>query len=222
MKDIFEQIISLNIEIEGLMRVARDRDALHAIDNARSKLEVLNNLFAQLPSHHTETIVKECEAEGAEESPLEEPDEFDIPADAVIVESDEQAEIPGQAVEEADAEAAEYQLIVEPEPVVESEPAIEPEPVVKTEPVAKPIPAPAAPIALGDIRKSMTLNDKFLFRRELFGGSDAEFNDTLDLLTSMDSLDEAEEYMYHDLQWDPENPVVADFMTIIATHFRKP
>lgn len=71
----------------------------------------------------------------------------------------------------------------------------------------------------GDIRKMLTLNDKFLFRRELFNGSDTELNDTLDLIASMDSLHEAEEYLYDDLQLDPENENVRDFMNILTTYF---
>ncbi len=74
----------------------------------------------------------------------------------------------------------------------------------------------------GDIRKMLTLNDKFLFRRELFNGSDAELNDTLDLIASMDSLHEAEEYLYDDLQLDPENESVRDFMNILTTYFSSP
>lgn len=75
------------------------------------------------------------------------------------------------------------------------------------------------PLQRPDIRKAFTLNDKFLFRRELFGGNDAEFNDTLDLLESMGSLHEAEEYLYDDLQWDAENDTVRDFMNIITGYF---
>ena len=68
----------------------------------------------------------------------------------------------------------------------------------------------------------MTLNDKFLFRRELFGGNDAELNDTIELLASMHSFDEVEEYIYDDLQWDRKNPTVVDFMEIIKTYFINP
>ena len=72
-----------------------------------------------------------------------------------------------------------------------------------------------------DLRRAFTLNDKFLFRRELFGDSDAEFADTLDLLGAMGSLDEAREYLIQDLQWDEENPVVADFLAIVTNHFNQ-
>lgn len=70
-----------------------------------------------------------------------------------------------------------------------------------------------------DLRKAFTLNDKFLFRRELFGGSEQEFADTIDLIMAMHSADEAREYLIDDLQWDEQNPVVQDFMDIITNHF---
>lgn len=72
-----------------------------------------------------------------------------------------------------------------------------------------------------DIRKMFTLNDKFLFKRELFGNNDEEFNATLDLISSMDSFDEAEEYIYEDLGWDSSNNRLRDFMAVISSFFNE-
>ena len=38
----------------------------------------------------------------------------------------------------------------------------------------------------------------------------------------MDSLHEAEEYLYDDLQLDPENESVRDFMNILTAYFSSP
>lgn len=70
-----------------------------------------------------------------------------------------------------------------------------------------------------NLKKAFTLNDRFRFRRELFGNKDVEFNDTLNLVEAMHSYEEAEDYFYNDLQWDSESPEVIDFMKIIAKHF---
>lgn len=70
-----------------------------------------------------------------------------------------------------------------------------------------------------DISKAFTINDKFRFRRELFRGSDEEFKETLDVIASMSSMDEAEEYFYNDLCWDADNEDVKEFMAIVAKHF---
>lgn len=70
------------------------------------------------------------------------------------------------------------------------------------------------------LRKAFSLNDRFRFRRELFGNSDTEFADALNMLEAMETLSEANEYFYDDLQWDPENPEVIDFMQIVTKHFQ--
>ncbi len=72
-----------------------------------------------------------------------------------------------------------------------------------------------------DLRKAFSLNDKFRFRRELFGNSDTDMTDTLNLVSAMSSQCEAEEYFYHDLEWDAENEEVQEFMAIIANHFKQ-
>ena len=70
-----------------------------------------------------------------------------------------------------------------------------------------------------DLRKAFSINDHFRFRRELFSNSDTEMNDAINMVESMHSLEEAEEYFYDDLGWDKDVPEVADFMEIIRRHF---
>ena len=133
----------------------------------------------------------------------------------------------------------------EPTPVSEPEPTPvdEPEP----EPVEAPTPTPAPeevepeaeseefepdpddqPLTLDealqrdmtkDLRQAFSLNDRYRYRRELFGNSDSVMNETLNLIEAMHSFDEAEDYFYNDLQWEHDSPEVADFMVIIKNHF---
>ena len=70
-----------------------------------------------------------------------------------------------------------------------------------------------------DLKKAFTINDRFRYRRELFGNSDIEMNDALNLVEAMQSYSEAEEYFYDMLNWDKQSPEVADFMSIIRNHF---
>lgn len=70
-----------------------------------------------------------------------------------------------------------------------------------------------------DLKKAFTLNDRFRFKRELFGNSDNDFVDAINLVSAMQSLTEAEEYFYEDLGWDRESDEVQEFMTIIINHF---
>ena len=137
--------------------------------------------------------------------------------------------------------------VVQSEPAPEPTPVSEPEPtpVDEPEPVEAPTPAPEEvepeaeaeefepdpddqPLTLDealqrdmtkDLRQAFSLNDRYRYRRELFGNSDSVMNETLNLIEAMHSFDKAEDYFYNDLQWEHDSPEVADFMVIIKNHF---
>ena len=69
-------------------------------------------------------------------------------------------------------------------------------------------------------RLIFSINDKFRFRKELFENSDVEFNNTLALIASMDSYEEAEEYFLNEEGFDKSNPVVRDFLNIVKKYFQ--
>jgi len=81
------------------------------------------------------------------------------------------------------------------------------------------ISAPVSEYKRGDIRKMFTLNDKFRFRRELFGNSEIEFSDALNTVGAMRSMSEAEDYFYNDLGWNPEIDEVKEFMELLHQYF---
>lgn len=70
-----------------------------------------------------------------------------------------------------------------------------------------------------NMRKALSLNDRYRFKRELFGNSELDLNDALDMVQSMKSYDEATDYFYGDLGWDKDNDEVQDFMSIVKKHF---
>ena len=100
----------------------------------------------------------------------------------------------------------------EPEPLVEREPELLPEP----EPFSKPEPS-SAPAS--SKKPSFSLNDHFLFIRELFGGDSEEFNRAMNNLASLDSFDEAEEFFFAEYDWDSENETTQSFMNCIFNYF---
>lgn len=71
----------------------------------------------------------------------------------------------------------------------------------------------------GLVKPAFCINDRFRFRRELFNNSDKDFSRAMDLVATMESYDEAEEYFLSELGWDMENKEVADFMAIIEKYF---
>ena len=65
-----------------------------------------------------------------------------------------------------------------------------------------------------------TINERFRFKRELFENSDADFNNTLAVLASMENYDEAEEYFISEEGFNMGNPVVREFMDVIKKYFK--
>lgn len=71
-----------------------------------------------------------------------------------------------------------------------------------------------------DIRSAFSINDRFLFQRELFAGSASAMNTAIEHIEMMNSYGNAELYFYSQLHWDRENQVVKDFMAIVRNHFQ--
>lgn len=64
-----------------------------------------------------------------------------------------------------------------------------------------------------------TLNDRFLFTRELFRGDKKAFDDALTEVAAMDSEEEAADFFYSTFGWNEEEQNVKDFMKIIGRIF---
>jgi len=100
----------------------------------------------------------------------------------------------------------------------------EPEPAQALEPASEPEPAPepgSGPAAAGRPRPALCLNDRYRFTRALFGNSRKALDDALDRASRMESYEEAEEYFYGSLAFDPEDSDVSDFMAIIREYLEK-
>lgn len=185
-------VITSVITLEGLLRVYETRREPQALAEAR---RLAAEISAMLDTAVTPAGTPATPAEPAAAAPA--------PVAAPAPEpQDEDVEV--VAVEETPAEPA---------------PAPAPSPAQAPTPAPSPAPAPASHVVVGDIRRSLTLNDKFRFIRELFGGSDVDFNGTLDLIATMHSPAEAREYLLQDLAWDAESPLVADFLAYVDNYF---
>lgn len=191
MTDI-DRLIHINIELEGLLKVLRDRDSIEARSMLKDKIEQYTaaiNAFLSSDNPELNPEVKEIE-EQAEET----------------VKDEQYTEVKDQeAVEpevEPEEEAAEKAVIRETWNDMAGE---DKTPSADTGTNAK-------------LLKAFTLNDRFRFRRELFGGDDADFTETLKLLADMDSYSEACDYLYNDMMWDRTDANVVDFMAIVAAN----
>lgn len=70
-----------------------------------------------------------------------------------------------------------------------------------------------------DIYKAFTINDKFRYRKALFGNSAAQYNEALDLISQMNSYDQAADYFLNNYGWNPEDSDVKGFLKILEHHF---
>lgn len=117
-------------------------------------------------------------------------------------------------------------LVPETEPVSE-----EPTPIV---PIEEPVPTPladetnenAVPIAntiakaiYPDLKKSLSLVDRFRFAKELFANDMNRLDETLGKLNEMQSLDEAIHFLDTEFAWDWNNEPAADFKEMLTNRF---
>lgn len=70
-----------------------------------------------------------------------------------------------------------------------------------------------------DLRKGISLNDRFLFQRELFNNDRSVMNSVMDLLNTLNNFEEVESYLRKEHEWDFENPVVKEFLLVIKKGF---
>lgn len=71
------------------------------------------------------------------------------------------------------------------------------------------------------LRKMFTISDIYLFRRELFNNSDAEFNDALGRIANTSSMDEAREYLLYALGLDAKKEETQMFLSQLEALFEQ-
>lgn len=76
------------------------------------------------------------------------------------------------------------------------------------------------PPAVVDLKRGISLNDRFLFQRELFGNDRHRMNSTIEKLNNFESYNEAEDYIRENVTADLDNPTVTDFLSIVKKGFK--
>ena len=72
---------------------------------------------------------------------------------------------------------------------------------------------------LTDLRKAFTLNDRFRFCRELFGGDEQQMNCVISELNETASYGQALVLLKNVTDWDFENDSVIDFLKLVERRF---
>lgn len=129
-------------------------------------------------------------------------------------------EKPVEIVKEVIKEVTKPEPVEEkPEPVVEPQPVVEPEPV-KEEPKEE-VASPKAAVygkAVSDIRLAISLGDRFLYQRELFGQNAELMQRTLTELNELGTFDEAMSYISR-FDWDTESSTYQQFVVTLHRRF---
>ncbi|PWD98549.1 hypothetical protein [Marinilabilia rubra] len=72
---------------------------------------------------------------------------------------------------------------------------------------------------ISDLKKALGINDRFFFQRELFGNNTDLMNQTLDQLNEMNGINDAQNFLLANFNWDPENEAVHRFMEIVERRY---
>lgn len=170
----------------------------------------------------------------------EEADAGDVPS-AEPPEAPAPAEVPGPAASETEnreprnsAEEETEEILemipdevpessVTPPPVEAPMPPIPPAVPAATPPAAprKPVPAVCAAPALtvADFQKAFSINDAFLFRREIFNGSRERLNDSLEIISHFQTAGQLRTYLETSLGLDLNQAPGKEFYEALRTFF---
>jgi hypothetical protein len=74
---------------------------------------------------------------------------------------------------------------------------------------------------LSDFRKAFSLNDRFYFRKELFGDDEAKMNKILSDLNGIQSYEESVRYLNDKQGWGTENNAAPEFLKLLEKRFRQ-
>lgn len=163
----------------------------------------MNELIKYFESLEARIAALEAEVAELKNRPLPEPQ---------VVEKIVEVEKPVEVIKEV---IVEKPVEVVPEPVVE--PVAEPEPVPVVEEVASPKAAVYGK-AVDDIRMAISLGDRFLYQRELFGQNAELMQKTLTELNNLGSFEEAMNYISR-FNWDPESNSYQQFIVTLHRRF---
>jgi hypothetical protein len=201
-----EEVIKYFESIEARLAAAEERIAA-----LEAQVEDLQNRPLPEPQVVEKVVEVEKPVEVIKEVIVEKPAEPELPVEP---ESPEEPESP------VEPEPVSKEPVVEPEP--ESIPEPEPEPEPKPEPVVEEVASPKAAIygkAVDDIRLAISLGDRFLYQRELFGQNAELMQRTLTELNELGSYDEALAYITSRFNWDTESSTYQQFLVTLHRRF---
>ncbi len=236
-------MIEKAIEIEGLLRIIRDGNPMPETyrmlkGKATALAEDVNGLQEEgmrlepvvspvdiviTPSAATGEMTEvvfsnEPVAQPADELDLTEDDDIILTFDDGLTASLEVEDTPTLELDAATKTITERipmempaeEMATEETPTEET--VMEETPREETKPAAEKI---AMPKREKKLKSAFSLNDRFLYARELFGGDMKMFDSALDFIEGVDDYSIIEDYFFNEMEWDAENPNVQAFMEVL-------
>ncbi|MDE7375584.1 MAG: hypothetical protein K2N16_01915, partial [Muribaculaceae bacterium] len=72
-----------------------------------------------------------------------------------------------------------------------------------------------------NLSKAFTINDKYRFGQALFYGNNELMNEQIKAAQNFNNYQQAYDLFVSGNNWDPENPLVKEFMAIVSRHFQQ-
>ncbi len=179
-------------------------------DEEESPVEVPNEELLEEPAVETpdiaspEEIVEE-EEEVEIELVYDETEDEELPVEEPVLEALEDLE-DSVVPEETSATEEEEEDEIEEKPVV---------PATPEEPLSPPAGGLGGGFPISDIRKAISLGDRFLFQRELFANNGELMHKTIDKLNTLSSLEDALTYIRKNFDWNTESQAYELFINIL-------
>lgn len=207
-------LVRKNVELEGLLKVLVDRNSIEARSLLADKFREYSALMAQYLAEGADSDADDTiagadaalaqghyiEVKAQEAVEAEKDDDDEVPASLVAID----AEVSGQEPQPGEPEEAPQDQKPAPEP----EPAEDFSAKVSYE-------GPSRTDHNERVLRAFTLNDRFRFCRELFGGNSEDFTDTINVIAQLPTFADAEDYLCNDMMWNADDPNVKDFMAIL-------
>ncbi len=142
------------------------------------------------------------------EEPLEKEEEKEIVEDTLNESPEEVEEVEEEIEEQEELEDEEDKVAVNEECI---ELIAKPEILTRNDSIVN--------SKIEDISKAISLGDRFLFQRELFGNNGEIMQKTIAHLNSMNSAEEAMTYLQKKFAWDKESTTVERFIQLISRRY---
>lgn len=223
-KDL-KEILNATYELEGLLQLSltgkQDLSRLHGL--IVDKGHLISSLCDRLPAAAAEPVAADAAGYYASDEDVDDTTAVEpVEVEPVVTEGQPVEPLPAEPEAVPDFSHIEGVSFADtPDTTYSTDEPEEQAAAQETAPVHQPLRLRNNPGGRPKLRRLFPINEVFLFRRELFGGSDVDFNASLAIVEDLGTYAAAEDYFATDLQWNLNDATVAQFLAIIKKYFKQ-